>query len=199
MIPVSRYKELGVKPIWELVQNFEELACYFQTLEEGKLPDSSFLWRILGTLKREEWAKILIDAWSRRGKKEAEDRRELIDIDPENLGKIMNAPTISKGNITIFLSHTNYIGKGRIAFLLKGNWKKEMVRKEAKQYQANLGVLGQSSTNLGFRKSSLRKDESRNEPQEEMKDNDDNTQMNVDKIPDKSLQMRLTDMKFERK
>ena len=74
-----------------------------------------------------------------------------------------------------------------------------MVRKEAKQYQANLGVLGQSNTNLGFRKSSLRKDESRNESQEEMKDNDDHTQMNVDKIPDKSQQMRLTDMGFERK
>ena len=199
MIPVPRYKELGVKPIWELVQNFEELACYFPTLEEGKLPDRSFLWGILGTLKREEWAKILKDARSKRGKKEAEDRRELIDIDPEILEKIMKAPTISKGNITIFLPHTNYIGKGRIAFLLKGNWKKEMVRKEAKQCQANLGVLGQSNTNFGFRKSSLRKDESRNEPQEEMKDNDDNTQMNVDKIPDKSQQMRLTDMKFERK
>ena len=32
-----------------------------------------------------------------------------------------------------------------------------------------------------------------------MKDNDDHTQMNVDKIPDKSQQMRLTDMEFERK
>ena len=93
-----------------------------------------------------------------KGKKEAEDRGELIEIDPEILGKIMNAPTISKGNITIFLSHANYIGKRRIAFLLKDNWKKGMVRKEGKQYQTSLGVFGQSNTNLGFRKSSLRKD-----------------------------------------
>ena len=111
----------------------------------------------------------------------------------------MNAPTISKGNITIFLSHTDYVGIGRIAFLLKSNWKKVMVRKEVKQYQTNLGVLGKSNTNLGFRWSSMKKEDSRNELQEEMKDNDDHIQMNVDKIPDKSQHMRLTDMGFERK
>ena len=78
----------------------------------------------------------------------------------------MNAPTKAKDNITIFLSHANYIGKGRLAFLFKDKWKKGMDRKKVKQYQTNFGVLYQSNTNLSFRKSSLRKEESRNESQE---------------------------------
>ena len=43
------------------------------------------------------------------------------------------------------------------------------------------------------------KTRNKNESKEEMKGNDDHTQMNVDKIPHKSQQMRLTDMGFERK
>ena len=70
----------------------------------------------------------------------------------------MNAPTISKGNISYFLPNPNYISKGGIAFNIKGNWKKGMVRKEAKQCQTKLGVLGHSNTNLGLRKSRLRKE-----------------------------------------
>ena len=199
MIPIPRYKELGVKPIWELVKNVEELACYFPTLEEGKLPDRFFLWGILGTLKRNEWAKLLKDARNRRGKKEAEDKDGLIEIDPDILEKIMSAPTISKSNLDIFVSYTYYVGKGRIAFLLKGDWKKGSGRKEVKQYQANLGVLGQSDISIGSRKSSSGKDNRRNNSQGKMKDNTDNDSMNVDRIPDKSQQLRLTDMGFERK
>ena len=53
---------------------------------------------IPGTLKRDEWEKLLKGARSRRGKKETEDKGELIERDSEILEKIIDAPAISKGN-----------------------------------------------------------------------------------------------------
>ena len=62
-----------------------------------------------------------------------------------------------------------------------------------------MGVLCQSNIYPDDRKSSLKRDNSRNVSHEEMKYNDDNDQMNVDQNPGKSNQMKLTDMEFERK
>ena len=53
MIPIPRYRELGVKPIWNFVKETEDLVPYFPTFEEGSPPERSFLWGILGTLKRD--------------------------------------------------------------------------------------------------------------------------------------------------
>ena len=52
MLPIPKYKELGVKPIWENVKEVEELAKYFPTLKDNELPNRVFLCGILGTLWR---------------------------------------------------------------------------------------------------------------------------------------------------
>ena len=99
MIPVPRYKELGVKPIWNFVKEVEDLAPYFPTFEEGFLPERSFLWGVLGTLKRDDWKQLLKEARSKRGKKEKEEKEELIEIDPQILDQLIQAPSVSKGKI----------------------------------------------------------------------------------------------------
>ena len=78
------------------MKDTEDLVYYFPNYEEGSLPKSSFLWGILGTLKRDEWKALLKEARNRRGKKEVEDKDELIEIDPQILDKLMSAPAVSK-------------------------------------------------------------------------------------------------------
>ena len=75
----------------------EDLVKYFPTYEEGSLPERSFLWGILCTLRRDVWKALLKEARNRRGKKEVEDKEELIEIDPQILDKPMSVPTVSKG------------------------------------------------------------------------------------------------------
>ena len=68
MLPIPKYKELAVKPIWEHVKEVEELAKYFPTLKDNELPDREFLWGILGILRREAWQKLIDETRKVRGK-----------------------------------------------------------------------------------------------------------------------------------
>ena len=74
----------------------EYLVQYFPTYEEGSLPERSFLWGILCTLRKEAWKALLKEARNKRGKKEIEDKEELIEIDPQILDKLMIVLTVSK-------------------------------------------------------------------------------------------------------
>ena len=47
--------------------------------------------------KRHTWKKLLKEARISRGKKKAEDKEELIEIDPQILSKLVEAPSVSKG------------------------------------------------------------------------------------------------------
>ena len=101
MLPIPRYKELGVKPVWELVRQVPELTIYFPTFKDKELPDRSFLWGVLGTLKRDACEQLLAEARAHRGKSSEENKDELIEIHPEFLKKILEAPTIPKSKICI--------------------------------------------------------------------------------------------------
>ena len=68
---------------------------YFPDLNQNELPDRSFLWTILGTLRTNECKQLLEDARKKRSNKTEENKDELIEIAPDFLNKIILAPTIS--------------------------------------------------------------------------------------------------------
>jgi hypothetical protein len=51
MVPMPRYKELGVRPVWSFVKELPDLMEYFPDVGENGVPERSFLWGILGTLR----------------------------------------------------------------------------------------------------------------------------------------------------
>ena len=53
MIPIPRYKELAVKKVWSYAKELPELLEYFPDIEEDELLDRSFMWGVVGTLRRE--------------------------------------------------------------------------------------------------------------------------------------------------
>ena len=97
MFPIPRYKELGVKPVWSLVSQVKELTDYFPDFKEKEVPDRSFLWGVLGNLKRDAWEQLLNEARAQRSAGAEQKQDELIQMDRSFLEKIMKAPNMSKG------------------------------------------------------------------------------------------------------
>ena len=62
MVPIPSYTELAVKKMWEYIKKVPELLKYFPDIEEGDIPDSSFMLAIFGTLSRETLKDLLEDA-----------------------------------------------------------------------------------------------------------------------------------------
>ena len=99
MVPIPRYRELAVKKVWEYIKEIPELLEYFPDIEEGDIPDRSFMWGILGTLRREAWGALLENARKARSWGTDEPKDELIEIHPEILEELLSAPIQSKGNL----------------------------------------------------------------------------------------------------
>ena len=59
MIPMPRYNELGVKPIWELVIKWPNLLLYFLNFEETEHPDRSFMWAVLNSMRPDACKQLL--------------------------------------------------------------------------------------------------------------------------------------------
>lgn len=78
------------------MKEIPDLVKYFPDAEAGKAPDRSFMWGVLGTLRRDACKALLEDARKNRGKAATEDKNQLIEIDPEFLSKILSAPTMSR-------------------------------------------------------------------------------------------------------
>ena len=52
---------------------------------------------IFCTLRKDAWKALLKEDQNRSGKKEIEDKKELIEIYPQILDKLMSVPTVWKG------------------------------------------------------------------------------------------------------
>ena len=70
---------------------------YFPDFQEGELPDREFMWTILSTLREDAVKEIIRDARKKRAVSAEEDKEELIEIDPEILKMILEAPNLNKG------------------------------------------------------------------------------------------------------
>ena len=78
MLSISKYRELGIKPIWDYVKEVPDLVKYFPSLYQNELVDRAFLWRVLGTLRREAWQQLLDSERKVRGKDSLKNMDDLI-------------------------------------------------------------------------------------------------------------------------
>ena len=141
LLPVPRYKELGVKPLWAFVKEVPELLQYFPNLEKDELPDRFFMWTILYTLRYDQWKQLISDARSARSKSDKNNNDELIEIDPEFLNKLISTPMLSTSKQKFWSYSVFIIGNGRVAYLLKSARKAKVAKKKPKEFQSNLAVL----------------------------------------------------------
>ena len=113
MLPAPRYNELGVKPLWAFIKEVPELLQYFPILEKDELPDRSFMWTILSTLRYDEWKQLIKNTRNARSKSDKVNNDELIEIDPEFLNKLIATPILSTGKQRILKIFSIYFRKGK--------------------------------------------------------------------------------------
>jgi hypothetical protein len=94
---MPRYKELGVRPVWSFVKELPDLMEYFPDVGENGVPERSFLWGILGTLRPDAWKQLLEQSKKARSNDIEEEKGDLIEIHPDILQMLKNAPLLSKG------------------------------------------------------------------------------------------------------
>ena len=67
---------------------------YFPNIDEDELPDHSFMWGILGTLKKDEWKKLIEEARVSRSLDSAESKEDPIEIHPDFLDALLATPNL---------------------------------------------------------------------------------------------------------
>ena len=86
-----------MKAVWTLVKDVPELVQYFPDFEDDELPDRSFMWTVLSTLRYSQCKQLINEARTARSKKSETNNDELIEIHPEFLEKLMAASILSTG------------------------------------------------------------------------------------------------------
>ena len=173
MLPIPRYKELSTKRVWSFVKEISELLKYFPELSDDELPDRSYMWTVLSTLKMEEWKKLVEEARKARGQNLEESKESLIEVHPEILEKLLQAPLLPKGiDKSTTVSNFIIIGRGRVGYLLKKSRPAKSERKSAKEYKPTLQIL------KGLQIGRQNDNEANSSQIEEEKDEDND--MNVD-------------------
>ena len=112
MILILRYKELAVKNVWGYIKELPDLLEYFQEIEDEELPDHSFMWGVIGILRREAWQKMLKDARKARSLGIDEPKDNLVEIHPQILEELLAVPLQSKSNSYRFFN--DFISKPRV-------------------------------------------------------------------------------------
>ena len=99
LFPVPKYKELGVKNVWNFVKEIPELLQYFPEFADDDYPDRDLMWEVLGTLRKNACKRLIHDSRMARSKNEEENKNDLIEIHPEILDKLIQIPSTSKRKI----------------------------------------------------------------------------------------------------
>ena len=115
---------------------------YIPELSEGELPDRSFLWGVLRTLRNEAWQELFQNARKSRSSGVEEDNNEMIEIHLTMLDKLMKIQNISKGSLKfedwiIF----NYRERTHSLFFEKKSFVLRNTRRSQKEYPADLELL----------------------------------------------------------
>ena len=80
-----------------MVKQVPDLLTYFPDLEEDEVPDRSFMWTILCTLKEETCKTLIDEAREKRSKKSENDNGELVEIHQDFIDQLLTAPQIGRG------------------------------------------------------------------------------------------------------
>ena len=136
MILMSRYKELGVKPVWALVKEWPDLLEYFPNFEETEHPDRSFMWALLSSMRPDACKQLLEDARKVRSSQAEESKDELIEINPNFLDNLLSIHVLAKSKTLI--KFLKWIVKGRVAYLLKKKAPMKVKRSKQKEFPAKI-------------------------------------------------------------
>ena len=80
MIPVPKYDELSSIKIWNFLKEIQNLLQYFPDLSNSTIPDRTYLFTILSTLKGEELNKLIKKSRDMRALQNEVDENQMIEI-----------------------------------------------------------------------------------------------------------------------
>ena len=80
MIPVPLYDEISSKRIWGYVQEVPKLMEYFSDYSENIIPDRTFLFTILSTIRKAELKELIKKTQASRAVQNEEDKEQMIEI-----------------------------------------------------------------------------------------------------------------------
>ena len=112
MIPMPRYKELAVKNVWGYIKELPDVLEYFPEIGDDELPDRSFMWGVIRTLRREDWQTMLENARKARSLGRDEPKDNLKEIHAQIFEELLAVPLQSKGNSYSFFN--DFISKSRV-------------------------------------------------------------------------------------
>ena len=137
-IIVPRYAELRVDKIWPLVNEIENLTCYFPDYSQKQQPDRKFMYSILATFRFNELKGMVEGARRNRALVEEKQDDNFIQIEKELYNEISSV-ILQKSKLK---SSSWFVAtKGKAAFLLKKDSKSERKRKQPKNFELEFSNL----------------------------------------------------------
>ena len=125
-----------------MIKQVPDLQTHFSDLEEDAVPDRTFMWTILCTIKVET-CKTLIDETREKRSKKSEnnnDNEEFVEIHQDFIDQLLITPQIGRGWCLIIIV-VICIESGRVVFLLKSACPARFHRSAPKEYKANMNLL----------------------------------------------------------
>ena len=92
-----KYKEFSCKAVLNFVKEVPELLKHFSDLADNELPDKTFLWIVLSTLRTDGWEIILEEERKASCRQSEDNNEEFIEMYSYLLNKILAAPMLTKG------------------------------------------------------------------------------------------------------
>ena len=138
---IPNYPELGVKHVWPLVKENNDLLDYFPDYTQSQQPEKEFMYAVLSTLKPDEIRTLVASSVINRAPIEQDDKADLIEVTYELKDSITGLYSMKSkwiwGQIIIICIAT----KGRANYLLKKSSILNAPRKSSKKYEADLSQI----------------------------------------------------------
>ena len=162
MIVVPRYKELGIKKIWPLVKEIEELNEYFLILKENQFPERSFMWTIISILRPDVTKKLIEEARKHRSIKPDENRDNLVEVDPEIFKEIQSVVSQKGMHLCFPSTPITLVHTGKVSFLHKALAKWQRTRTKPKEYDENYNLLNSSGSRTQIKTQTIQRERQTN-------------------------------------
>ena len=80
---IPNYPELGVKHVWPLVKENNNLLDYFPDYTQNQQPEKEFMYAVLSTLKPDEVRALVASSVMHRAPISQDDKADLIEVTHE--------------------------------------------------------------------------------------------------------------------
>ena len=158
---IPNYPELGVKHVWPLVKENNNLLDYFPDYTQSQQPEKEFMYAVLSTLKPDEVRALVASSVMHRAPISQDDKADLIEVTHELKDSIselysMKSKWMWRQTIIICIAT-----KGRANYLLKKSSILSAPRKSSKKYEADLSQI------VNYRANSSQNEEAKEEEEKE--------------------------------